>query len=103
MMLYRNFDSQEGYIHICNDSYRYTKEAVREQIDDMPLYVHDVHASTPKKTEKGYKNVSITFCPFCGVRLEEDERSNEIYHISKGKFYDWRSEKYYDKKRGEKQ
>ena len=90
-MLYRNFSSQEGYIHVCNDSYKYTKEALKQR---LPIYLHDVKAYT--LTEN--KVIDIKYCPYCGANVENEERSGEIYNIEKGKFYDWRNEKYYDKK-----
>ena len=97
-MLYRDFNSQEGYIHICDDSYKYVKSYVKERIEVMPIYVHDCSVNILKKTDDGYKFVHIDYCPFCGAKVENEERSSEIYDIEKGKFYDWRTEKYYDKK-----
>lgn len=97
-MLYRDFNSQEGYIHICDDSYKYVKEYVKERVKALPIYVHDCNVHTLQKAEQGCKLVHIEYCPFCGVKVENEERSSEIYDIEKGKFYDWRTEKYYDKK-----
>lgn len=99
-MLYRDFNSQEGYIHICDDSYKYVKEYVKERVKALPIYVHDcsVYTLIEKSDGKGYKGINVTYCPHCGADVESEERSSEIYDIEKGKFYDWRTEKYYDKK-----
>lgn len=35
-MLVRDKDSQEGYKHICDDSYKYTKQALKER---MQIYL----------------------------------------------------------------
>lgn len=94
-MLYRDFNSQEGYIHICDDSYKYVKEYVKERIKTLPIYVHDCSVYT---IIDGCKIIHLNYCPHCGANVENEERSSEIYNIEKGKFYDWRTEKYYDKK-----
>lgn len=97
-MLYRDFNSQEGYIHICDDSYKYVKSYVKERIEAMPIYVHDCTVRTLQKTNDGYKPIYIKYCPFCGAEVEAEERTSETYDINKGKFYDWHTDKYYDKK-----
>lgn len=73
-MLVRDKDSAEGYKHICNDSYKYTKEGLKER---LPIYLHDITAYTLIKTDEtksGYKMVRLKYCPYCGVEIETDER-----------------------------
>lgn len=73
-MLVRDKDSQEGYKHICNDSYKYTKQALKERLQ---IYVHDVNVYTLLETKSGFELKSIKYCPYCGVEIESDEYKNE--------------------------
>lgn len=70
MMLRRDKDSQEGYIHICNDSQKYTKTALKQR---LPIYLHDVKAYTLIEGKDGYNLIDIKYCPYCGVEIENDE------------------------------
>lgn len=49
-MLVRDKDSQEGYKHICDDSYKYTKQALKER---MQIYLHDITAYTLIESKDG--------------------------------------------------
>lgn len=73
-MLVRDKDSQEGYIHICRDSYKYNEKALKNR---LPIYLHDVKAYTLIKCERGYELKDIKYCPYCGVEIESDEYKNE--------------------------
>lgn len=73
-MLVRDKDSAEGYIHICNDSYKYTKQALKER---LPIYLHDMTAYTLIESKDGYELINIKYCPYCGQEIEIDEYKNE--------------------------
>lgn len=66
-MLRRDKDSQEGYIHICNDSYKYTKQALKERI---PIYLHDITAYMYVDGKIHH----IKYCPYCGADVDSEER-----------------------------
>ena len=73
-MLVRDKDSAEGYIHICDDSYKYIKKALKERLQ---IYVHDMKVYTlieSKKSKSGYELKDIKFCPYCGAEIEKEER-----------------------------
>lgn len=70
-MLVRDKDSQEGYIHICNDSHKYTKQGLKERLQ---IYVHDVKVYTLIETKKGHELKNIKYCPYCGAEIEKEER-----------------------------
>ncbi len=70
-MLVRDKDSAEGYKHICDDSYKYTKQALKER---LPIYLHDMTAYTLIESENGLKMIRIKHCPYCGKEIETDER-----------------------------
>lgn len=69
-MLVRDKDSAEGYKHICNDSYKYTKQALKGR---LPIFLHDITAYTLIEGKNGYELISIKHCPYCGVEIEADE------------------------------
>lgn len=73
-MLVRDKDSQEGYIHICDDSYKYTKQALKER---LPIYLHDMKAYTLIESKDGYELKDIKYCPYCGQEIETDKYKNE--------------------------
>lgn len=75
-MLIRDKDSAEGYIHICNNSHRYTKQALKER---LPIYVHDVKVYTLIESKNGYELKDIKFCPYCGAEIEKEERE-QVYN-----------------------
>lgn len=75
-MLVRDKDSQEGYVHICNDSYKYTKQALKERLQ---IYVHDVKSYILIETKNGYELKDIDFCPYCGAEIEKEERK-EVFN-----------------------
>lgn len=70
-MLVRDKDSQEGYKHICDDSYKYTKQALKER---MQIYLHDITAYALIESIDGLKMIRIKHCPYCGKEIETDER-----------------------------
>ena len=70
-MLIRDKESHEGYIHICNDSHKYTKKALAERLQ---IYVHDVKVYTLIEGQKGYEQKVIKYCPYCGADIENEER-----------------------------
>lgn len=70
-MLVRDKDSAEGYKHICDDSYKYTKQALKER---LPIYLHDMTAYTLIESENDLKMIRIKHCPYCGKEIETDER-----------------------------
>ena len=88
-MLYKDLNSSEVYIHLCDDIYKYTKQAIKER---MPIYSHDMTSYTLINN----KLVSITHCPYCGKRIETDERNGKLYDEKKAMFYDVKSDKYYN-------
>lgn len=69
-MLIRDKDSAEGYIHLCADSHKYTKEALEER---MKIYLHDMTAYTLIEGKNGVEMVRIKYCPYCGAKIEKDE------------------------------
>lgn len=69
-MLVRDKGSAEGYIHICDDSYKYTKQALKER---LPIYLHDMKAYTLIESKDGYELIDIKYCPYCGAEIETDE------------------------------
>lgn len=70
-MLVRNKDAQEGYIHICNDSHKYTKKGLKERLQ---ILVHDTKVYTIIETKDGCELKDIKYCPYCGVEVEKEER-----------------------------
>lgn len=75
-MLIRDKDSQEGYIHICDDYKKYLKSALAERLQ---IYVHDVKVYTLIETKNGYEIKDIKYCPYCGAEIEKEERK-EVYN-----------------------
>ena len=75
-MLVRDRDSQEGYVHICDDYKKYIKSALKERLQ---IYVHDMKVYTLIETKDGYKLKDIKFCPYCGVEVEKEERK-EVFN-----------------------
>ena len=73
-MLVRNPEGQESYIHICDDSHKYTKQALKER---LPIYLHDIRAYTLIEGKKGYELKDIKYCPYCGKEIETDERAKK--------------------------
>lgn len=64
-MLIKSSDCQEGLRHICDGkSEKYIKSK-------PPVYLHDVQASLLV----GDKLINITFCPYCGQRVEDDKQA----------------------------
>lgn len=74
-MLIRDKDSAEGYIHLCADSYKYTKKALAERLQ---IKLHDITAYTLIEGKNGVDMVRIKYCPYCGAEIEKEERK-EIY------------------------
>lgn len=70
-MLVRDKDSAEGYKHICDDSYKYTKQALKER---MQIYLHDITAYTLIESKDGLQMIRIKHCPYCGAEIEKEER-----------------------------
>ena len=70
-MLVRDKDSQEGYIHICDDYKKYLKSAIKERLQ---IYVNDMKVYTLIETKNGYERKNIKFCPYCGAEIEKEER-----------------------------
>ena len=69
-MLYRNSEAQEGYIHKCADSYKYTKAALKER---LPICLHDITAYTLVDNGEDTTMIFIKHCPYCGVEVAADE------------------------------
>ena len=69
-MLIRNKDAQEGYTHVCNDSHKYTKQALKERLQ---IYLHDATAYTLVNNGDDTTMIFIKHCPYCGVEVEKDE------------------------------
>ncbi len=72
-MLVRDKNSNEGYIHICNDSGKYTKQALKER---LPIFLHDVKPYTLIESKDGYSLKDVKFCPYCGQEIEKDSRKD---------------------------
>ena len=70
-MLVRDKNSTEGYIHVCDDSYKYTKQALKGR---LKIYLHDITAYTLIESKNGLKMIRIKHCPYCGKEIETDER-----------------------------
>ena len=75
-MLVRDKDSQEGYVHICDDYKRYIKQALKERLQ---IYVHDMKVYTLLETKNGHELKDIKYCPYCGVEIEKEERK-EVFN-----------------------
>lgn len=73
-MFYRHEDLQEGYVHQCADAYRYNKEHLKEI---ARVQKHD--ASTFMRV--GKEIIPIDYCPYCGVKLSEDEETSEFLKL----------------------
>lgn len=58
MMLRRDKDSQEGYVHEC-----------KQGKDKPPVYLHDMQANM---IIDGHY-VAIKYCPYCGIEPQYDE------------------------------
>lgn len=69
-MLIRDKDSAEGYIHVCSDSHKHTKEALANR---MQIRLHDITAYTMVDSKNGVDMMRIKYCPYCGVEVEKDE------------------------------
>lgn len=75
-MLYRDRDSQEGYIHICDDAHKYQRKYIAER---PQILVHDVRSYMRINGSL----IDVKFCPYCGAELQK-----EIENAS-GKFYEF--------------
>ena len=64
-MLYKDKESQEGYIHICDDAYRYQKKYIAAR---PKIFLHDV--SVYMRVGGGL--LDIKFCPYCGKKIEDE-------------------------------
>ena len=73
-MLIRDKDSADGYIHLCDDSYKYTRKALAERLQ---IKLHDITAYTLIEGKNGVDMVRIKYCPYCGVEIEKDEYEKE--------------------------
>lgn len=73
-MLIRDKDSAEGYIHLCADRHKYTKNALAERLQ---IKLHDITAYTLIEGKNGVDMVRIKYCPYCGVEIEKDEYEKE--------------------------
>lgn len=73
-MLYKDRNSQEGYIHICDDAHKYRRDYIRER---PPVLVHDISAYLRVNGSL----LNIKYCPYCGAELEKEQEnaSNEFY------------------------
>lgn len=73
-MLYRDRNSQEGYIHICDDANRYRKDYIKNR---PQILVHDCNAHLMIEN----KLIDIKFCPYCGKKIEDEieTATNEFY------------------------
>lgn len=70
-MLVRDKDSAEGYIHICDNSSRYNKQALKERLQ---IYLHDIKAYTIIESKDGYSLIDVKYCPYCGAEIEKESR-----------------------------
>lgn len=68
-MLYRDIESQEGYIHICDDAHKYKKEYIKNR---PQIILHDVSCSMLA----GKERTRIKFCPYCGANIEKEQQNN---------------------------
>lgn len=71
-MLYRDIESQEGYIHICDNAHKYRKEYIKNR---PKIFTHDMRAYM----RIGGGLLDVEYCPYCGKELDTDERTNEFY------------------------
>jgi hypothetical protein len=60
-MLKSHNDYQESLVHYCRKQGKQEKLVIR---------LHDAHAFIDTDTT----STPITYCPFCGIKVEEDER-----------------------------
>lgn len=86
-MLYRHNNFEETLVHQCADAHKYVKSHLQEMAN---VRVHDFSAylSVPVKDYKqdGYpvvahETVPIKCCPYCGVVLEEDEKTGKTLDL----------------------
>lgn len=69
-MLKKDPNSEEIFIHICPDSYKYRKEALKQRIT---IYKHDISNFFYRYDENGKLTVEhIDYCPYCGMKLDND-------------------------------
>jgi hypothetical protein len=61
-MLKSHNDYQESLVHYCRKQ--------RNLENSLVIRLHDVHAFIDTATT----TTPITYCPFCGIKVEEDER-----------------------------
>lgn len=68
-MLYRDINSSEGYIHICDDADKYKRDYIKNR---PQILLHDISCTMIA----GKERTRIKFCPYCGANIEEEQQSN---------------------------
>jgi hypothetical protein len=61
-MLKSHNDYQESLVHYCRKQ-RYLENSLVIRLHDIHAFIDTATTTTP-----------ITYCPFCGIKVEEDER-----------------------------
>lgn len=91
-MLYRHEDFMETLVHQCADADKYVK-ARRQELANVRKHDFQGYLSVPVRDHKGEKDkhgnypivghetVYITHCPFCGIKLDEDETTGEFLDL----------------------
>ena len=73
-MLYRDRESQEGYVHICDDAHKYRRDYIKSR---PKIFLHDISVYM----RMGGQLLDIDFCPYCGKEIakEIETAKNEFY------------------------
>ena len=66
-MMYRHEDLADGtYVHQCKDAYKYNKQHLKK-IARVQRHDFNTYMLINKEI------IHIKYCPYCGVKLEDDE------------------------------
>ena len=68
-MLVRDLNTNESYLHVCDDSSRYTKKALEER---FKIHVHDCSTFIIIEGKNGVEFQHIKYCPYCGVDIQSE-------------------------------
>lgn len=67
-MFIKDKNSQESLIHVCHNK---TEKQMRQKAIEIRL--HDIHIfAFIYDDKKDFKIESLTYCPYCGVNLEQE-------------------------------
>lgn len=76
-MIIKDINSSEGYVHLCDDYERYRVDYIKNR---PTVFIHDWCHNLWVQDEKSkrWTTVYVEYCPYCGKRIDQDQRNDEI-------------------------